>query len=108
LTVDQSALTGESKDVDKGPGDVLASGSVARRGEGTSVVLFIGAKTFFGRTTELVQQARPKLHIEAVVATVVSWLFVIVGALLGVVLVLSLIRGVPVLEMIPLLLVLLM
>jgi magnesium-transporting ATPase (P-type) len=55
-----------------------------------------------------VQKARPKLHIEAVVSKVVRWLFVIVGALLGVVIVLSLIRGVPLLEMIPLVLVLLM
>lgn len=108
LTVDQSALTGESRDADKTPGDVLASGSVARRGEGNGVVLLIGAKTYFGRTTELVQQARPKLHIEAIVAKVVRWLFVIVGALLGVVIVLALIRGVPLLEMIPLMLVLLM
>src|SRR5207342_2493902 len=66
------------------------------------------AETYFGRTTELVQQARPKLHIEAVVAKVVRWLLVIVGALLGVVVVLSLIRGAPLLEMVPLILVLLM
>jgi H+-transporting ATPase len=70
--------------------------------------MLTGAKTYFGRTTELVQQARPKLHIEAVVAKVVRWLFVIVGALLGVVVVLSLIRHVSLLEMVPLLLVLLM
>ena len=108
LSVDQSALTGESKDVDKASGEVLSSGSVVRRGEGNGVVMLIGAKTFFGRTTELVQQARPKLHIEAVVAKVVRWLFVIVGALLAVVLVLSLLRGAPLLEMVPLLLVLLM
>jgi len=108
LTVDQSALTGESQDADKRPGDVLSSGSVVRRGEGNAVVMLIGAKTYFGRTTELVQQARPKLHIEAVIANVVRWLFVIVGALLGVVSVLSLIRGVPLLEMMPLMLVLLM
>jgi H+-transporting ATPase len=108
LSVDQSALTGESKDADKAPGEVLSSGSVIRRGEGNGVVMFTGAKTFFGRTTELVQQARPKLHIEAVVAKVVRWLFVIVGALLGVVVVLSLIRGVPLMEMVPLVLVLLM
>ena len=108
LTVDQSALTGESQDADKTPGDVLSSGSVVRRGEGNGVVMLIGAKTYFGRTTELVQQARPKLHIEAVVANVVRWLFVIVGTLLGVVVVLSLIRSVPLLEMIPLMLVLLM
>ena len=108
LSVDQSALTGESKDADKSPGEVLSSGSVARRGEGNGVVLLTGAKTYFGRTTELVQEARPKLHIEAVVAKVVRWLFVIVGALLGVVVVLSLIREAPLIEMIPLMLVLMM
>jgi H+-transporting ATPase len=108
LRVDQSALTGESKDADKAPGDVLSSGSVVRRGECDGVVMLTGAKTYFGRTTELVQQARPTLHIEAVVAKVVRWLFVIVGALLGVVIVLSMIRGAPLLEMVPLMLVLLM
>jgi H+-transporting ATPase len=108
LSIDQSALTGESKDADKGPGTVLSSGSVVRRGEGNGVVMLTGAKTYFGRTTEMVQQARPKLHIEAVVAKVVRWLFVIVGVLLGVVVILSLIRHVSMLEMIPLLLVLLM
>src|SRR5450631_3199349 len=87
---------------------VLSSGSVVRRGEGNGVVMLTGAKTYFGRTTELVQQARPKLHIEAVVVKVVRWLFVIVGALLGVVVVLSLIRGAPLIEMIPLMLVMLM
>ncbi len=108
LSVDQSALTGESKDADKGSGDVLSSGSVVRRGEGNGVVLLTGARTYFGRTTELVQQARPRLHIEAVVARVVRWLLVVVGGLLGVVIVLSLLRGVLLLEMVPLLLVLLM
>jgi H+-transporting ATPase len=108
LSVDQSALTGESKDVDKNAGDVLSSGSVVRRGEGNGVVMLTGTRTFFGKTTELVQQARPKLHIEAVVAKVVRWLFVIVGGLLGVVLVVSFIRGVSLTETIPLVLVLLM
>ena len=48
------------------------------------------------QSMELVQQAHPKLHIEAVVGKVVRWLFVMVGALLGVVIVVSLIRGAPV------------
>jgi plasma-membrane proton-efflux P-type ATPase len=108
MSIDESALTGESKDAEKAPGGVLSSGSIVRRGEGNGVVMLTGAKTYFGRTTELVQEARPKLHIEAVVAKVVRWLFVIVGALLGVVIVLSLIRGVALVEMVPLMLVLLM
>jgi hypothetical protein len=42
MTVDQSALTGESKD-GQGPGGVLSSGSVVRRGEGTGAVMLTGA-----------------------------------------------------------------
>jgi H+-transporting ATPase len=108
LSLDQSALTGESVDVDIAPSGVLSAGSIVRRGEGNGLVILTGVQTYFGRTTELVQEARPKLHIEAVVAKVVRWLFVIVGALLAGVVVLSLIHHVPLIEMIPLLLVLLM
>jgi H+-transporting ATPase len=108
VSVDQSALTGESKDADKAPGDVLSSGSVVRRGEGNGVVILTGAKTYFGRTTDLVQKARPKLHIDAVMGKVVRWLFLVVGALLAMVVVMSLMRGTPLLEMIPLMLILFM
>jgi plasma-membrane proton-efflux P-type ATPase len=106
-TIDQSALTGESKDADKAPGDMLSSGSVVRSGEGDAVVLLTGARTYFGRTTDLVQKAHPKLHIDAVMSKVVRWLFLVVGALVWVVLVMSLMRGTPLREMAPLLLILL-
>ena len=59
LSVDQSALTGESKEANKASGGVLASGSIIRRGEGNGVVMLTGAKTYFGRTTELVQMHIP-------------------------------------------------
>ena len=87
---------------------MLASGSIIRHGEGNGIVVLTGAKTYFGRTTELVQAARPTLHVEAVVAKVVRWLFFIVGALLGLVIILSMIRGIPLFEVAPLMLVLLM
>src|SRR5471030_3213031 len=38
VTLDQSALTGESKETDKAIGEVLSAGSIARRGEGNGVV----------------------------------------------------------------------
>jgi len=44
------------------------------------------------QSTELVQQAHPRLLTEAVVAKVVRWLFIIVGTLLGAVILVSLIR----------------
>ena len=60
LSIDQSALTGESKDADKAPGDVLSSGSIARRGEGNGVVMLTGAKTvpFSGEKAVLLQQTQ--------------------------------------------------
>ncbi len=82
VSVDESALTGESKDIDKSIGDTLSSGSIARRGEGNGVVMLTGAKTYFGRTTELVQKAKPKLHIDAVMGKVVRWLFLVAGLLM--------------------------
>lgn len=108
LRVDQSALTGETKEVGKTSADVLSSGSIVRHGEGNGVVILIGTHTYFGRTIELVQLARPKLHVEAVVTRVVRWLLVIVSVLIGAVTLLSLFRHAPMIEMIPLMLVLLM
>ncbi len=108
VSVDQSALTGESAEVDKAAGDLAPSGAAVRRGEGVGVVAATGARTLFGRTTELVQRATPKLHVDAVVGRVVRWLFVITGVLIGVVAVLAAVRAIPLLEVSSLLLVLLM
>ena len=108
LGADESALTGESKDADKAPGGTLRAGSVVRWGEGNGAVLATGAGTLYGRTTALVQEARPKLHIEAVVAKIVRALFAVVGVLVALVAVLSLVRGVPLLGTLPLMLVLLL
>ncbi|MGB7594230.1 MAG: plasma-membrane proton-efflux P-type ATPase [Erysipelotrichaceae bacterium] len=106
--VDQSVLTGESAEIPKHAGDVLSAGSLVRRGESSGIVILTGADTYFGKTTELVQKARPKLHIEAVIANVVRWLFIIVGIMMGLVIIGMLVRSSPLVENIPLLLVLLM
>ncbi len=108
LGVDQSALTGESAEVERKVGDVLYSSSVVRRGEATCLVVFTGTKTYYGRTTELVQVARPKLHIEEVVSKVVKWLLLIVATFLGLAIIISVLKGINLLEILPLMLVLLL
>jgi len=108
LGVDQSALTGESMEVEKKPDDVLYSGSVVRRGESNGVVISTGTRTYFGKTVQLVQLAKPKLHLENVVSTVVRWLLVIVVALIIVAAGVSVLRGTNLLDLLPIVLVLLL
>jgi H+-transporting ATPase len=108
LGVDQSALTGESMEVEKKPDDVLYSGSVVRRGGSNGVVISTGTRTYFGKTVQLVQLAKPKLHIENVVSNVVRWLLVIVVALIIVAAGVSVLRGTNLLDLLPIVLVLLL
>jgi H+-transporting ATPase len=108
LRVDQSALTGESHELGKTTDDALYSGSIVRQGEVTAVVTATGTRTFFGRTTQLVESARPKLHVEQVIGRVVKWLFLIVGSLVAITVIVSLARGFALIEILPISLVLLM
>lgn len=64
LHIDQSALTGESKEQRRMMNDLLYSGSIVRQGEGTAVVVATGVKTYFGHTTELVGSATPSCTSE--------------------------------------------
>ena len=107
IEVDQSALTGESLAVEKGPGDTVPSGSTVTRGEATGLVTATGARTYFGRTVELVQIAKPRLHMEEVISKVVQWLLVMVGTLVGVAVVYTGISGGDLVGILPLAVVLL-
>ncbi len=104
--VDQSALTGESQMVETNSEGVLYAGAIIRRGETTGTVAATGVKTYFGRTVDLVQVAKPKLHMEEVTARVVKWLVAIVSSFLVIALVFTAIRGVNLIEVLPLALVL--
>lgn len=108
LQVDQSVLTGESGEVDKAVDGTLYSGSTVRVGEATGVVVATGIRTYFGRTAQLVESARPRLHVEDVVAHIVKWLFLIVGVLVALTLAASALEGLPLLDTLPIALVLLM
>ena len=108
LEVDQSALTGESISAEKKNDDLLYSGSIVKRGEATGMVVLTGNRTYFGKTAQLVQIARPKLHMEEVVSQVVRWLAIIVIVMLSAALIFSAVKGLDLLGLLPLILVLLL
>jgi H+-transporting ATPase len=102
VEVDQSAVTGESLPVARGPNELLLSGSVVRRGEVTGGVASTGTRTQFGRSVQLVKVAKPKLHVEEVITRVVRWLFVMVGIALALATAVALLQSVNLVDMLTL------
>ncbi|EPR43644.1 plasma-membrane proton-efflux P-type ATPase [Desulfovibrio sp. X2] len=92
VSVDESALTGESLPVDKAAGDVLFSGSVLRQGEVDAVVAATGMDTFFGRTAGLVAQAAPRSHFQRAVVKIGDYLIVLALLLVAVIVLTALFR----------------
>lgn len=64
LSVDESALTGESLPVEKYAADVVYSGSIVQKGEMNALVVSTGMRTFFGKTAKLVEEAKTKSHFQ--------------------------------------------
>ncbi len=81
LSVDQSALTGESLPVSKRLGDSAYSGSIAKQGTMTAAVTATGNQTFFGRTAKLVAAAGSKSHSEQAVLQIGDFLILLAIAL---------------------------
>jgi H+-transporting ATPase len=77
LLVDQSALTGESAAATVESGKIAYAGSMVRGGEATGEVTATGARTFFGKTAELVRTAGSANRQEHEIVAVVKNLFVV-------------------------------
>ncbi|MGX1198640.1 plasma-membrane proton-efflux P-type ATPase [Parvibaculum sp. MBR-TMA-1.3b-4.2] len=98
LSVDQSALTGESLPVDRGMGETLFSGSIARLGEATGVVTETGPRSFFGRTASLVQKAKGVSHFQRAVLRIGNFLILVTAALVAFTVIIALYRHDPLFE----------
>jgi len=93
LSVDQSALTGESLPVSKRVGDIAYSGSVAKQGEMLALVTGTGENTYFGRTAKLVQTAGAASHFQKAVLQIGDYLIYFSLALVAVLILVQLERG---------------
>jgi H+-transporting ATPase len=79
LAVDQSMLTGEARPVRLGPGAVAYAGALVRSGAARGEVIATGARTYFGKTVELVKLAGAPSREEASVVAIVRNLAVVNG-----------------------------
>jgi H+-transporting ATPase len=107
LQVDQSQLTGESLPVDPAPGGTAYAGSLVSRGEATGLVSATGARTYFGKTAELVRVAEAPRRLELLILKITKYLAALVLVLAAAVLVAAPLEGKSLLDMLPFFLMLL-
>jgi H+-transporting ATPase len=97
ISVDQSALTGESLPATRKSGDAVFSGSIVRRGEIDALVYATGGKTYFGKTAELVETAVTVSHFQKAVLKIGNYLIILALVLVALIIGLGIYRGEPIL-----------
>ena len=100
LSVDQSALTGESLPVTKQTGDEAYSGTVVKQGEVMAEVGATGGQTKFGKTASLVEQATTVSHFQKAVLTIGDYLIYVSLALVVILVLFQLHRSTAWLELV--------
>jgi H+-transporting ATPase len=93
VSVDQSALTGESLPASRKPGDAVFSGSIIRRGEIGALVYATGGNTYFGKTAQLVQEALTVSHFQKAVLKIGNYLIILAVVLVAVIIGFAIYRG---------------
>ena len=100
LSIDQSALTGESLPVNKRTGDLIYSSSIAKQGEMTGVVTSTGVHTYFGKTAKLVSSAKTVSHFQKAVMQIGDYLIFMSLALVMVLILVGFERQLPLMELV--------
>lgn len=107
VDADQSALTGESLPVEKGPKDTIYAGSIISRGEISGTITATGAKSYFGKTTELVKTAKIPSQAEMLIMSIIKYLLAIDIVLVVTIFIYAIAVGISMKDMLPFALILL-
>ena len=100
LSVDQSALTGESLPVTKKQGEEVFSGTIVKQGEMVAEVKATGHNTQFGKTASLVDQAKTVSHFQKAVLTIGDYLIYVSLILVTILILVQLHRHQPWIDLI--------
>ncbi len=98
ISVDQSALTGESLPASRKSGEAVFSGSIIRRGEIDALVYATGTNTHFGKTAKLVAEAHTVSHFQKAVLKIGNYLIILAIALVAIIITVAIFRGDPILS----------
>ncbi|CAG8531837.1 1197_t:CDS:2 [Diversispora eburnea] len=92
LSIDQSALTGESLPVEKKKNDIVYSSSIVKQGQMLAVVTKTGGNTFIGRAANLISITVEQGHFQKVVGAIGNFLILITVILVSIIFIYQMIR----------------
>ena len=100
LLTDESALTGESLPVEKHLSDIGYASSIVKQGEMNALIVNTAARTFFGKTAKLVEQAQTPSHFQKAIGKIGDYLIFLAISLVIVIVLVSIFRGQNILDII--------
>lgn len=98
VSIDESALTGESLPVEKHKSDMAYSGSIVKQGEMDGVITATGLNTFFGKTAKLVEEAKTISHFQKAIIKISHYLIVLAAFIISIIFLVSFYRHEPFLD----------
>ena len=101
VLIDQSAMTGESLPVEPSLGEAAYAGSIVKHGEAYAKVISTGKNTYYGKTAEIMRSAKTPSHLQKTIFSIVKYLVVFDIVLVISVFAYSLYQGIPLSEIIP-------
>jgi H+-transporting ATPase len=93
MSIDQSALTGESLPVTKVKGDACWSGTIVKQGQNLAIVTHTGEKTFLGRAAHLIAITEESGHFQQVITRIGNFIIVITLTMVIIILVVAVVKG---------------
>jgi H+-transporting ATPase len=106
VSVNESALTGESIDVFKEAGHTIYSASTISHGEAIARVSAIGTKSSYGKTAELLRAAEAPGRLQILLFTIVRYLAYLDVGLAIILVITAFVKGTPWQELLPFLVIL--
>ena len=101
IAVDESSITGESKEVTKNVGDTAYAGTTVVSGDALAYVTATGSNSRSGKTINLINNSAAPGHLQQLLTKIIYYLCLLDGVLTLILIIAALIRGQNVIEMLP-------
>ncbi|MFZ0442813.1 MAG: plasma-membrane proton-efflux P-type ATPase, partial [Methanobacterium sp.] len=92
ISIDESSLTGESLPLDKKSSDIAYSGSIVSEGETNALVTATGENTYFGKTAQLVEEAKTVSFLQKTVIKIGDYLIILAMIMVSLIFISSFLR----------------